>query len=141
MTNWVERFFEAIDDSAIGKMVSKRRELLERTDPDRVYVEDVRSFFGVTAGMARRWCKLAVREGVFEERIALLCPEHKHLLASVSSGASTDPGEQFTCEVCEEDEIRDQPYRVDELRRLTFYRLLESPESADDANQKASASL
>ena len=141
MTNWAETFFDAIDRSAIGKMVGKRRDLLERTDPERVYVEDVRSFFGVTTGIARQWCRLAVREGLFEERIALLCPEHKQLLASVSSGDSAEPDAHFTCEVCEDDQIRDEPYGVDELRRITFYRLLESAEDNGVNHQEAGARL
>src|SRR6476620_3245869 len=69
----LEKFSDIIDHSSIGVAVAKRRELIENTDPRRIYVENIRSFFGIPRATARYLCEIAVRQGVFEKRVGYLC--------------------------------------------------------------------
>jgi hypothetical protein len=60
----------------------KRLEAIEALDASRIYVENVRSLFGISTGLAKRLCELAVRQGFLEKRIQVLCPDQAVLSAS-----------------------------------------------------------
>ena len=98
---WLERFFELIDKSAIGNVVKNRKELLENTDPNRIYVENIRAFFNIPNRLARWFCSLAVNEGSFEHYYVVICPnqECERVIKEVTE--KEEIPSHITCGVCE----------------------------------------
>ncbi len=93
---------------------------LAQLDPDRIDVENIRSILGVSHREALKICEAAVRQGLFETRIAVLCPDGT---VAVSGGKETDIPSMVQCwmEVDGHKEAVDLP--TIELERLVFYRL------------------
>jgi len=94
-----ERFFEIIDRTWIGSFVSRKRAIVESTDPRRIYVENIRSFFSVPYSVAHAMCELAVREGAFVRAYAAHCPTCDRTLATFASKEKIP--DVMTCEHCE----------------------------------------
>lgn len=123
---WFERFWQLIDHSPIGVAVEKRRRLLEYTgDPARIYVENVRSFFGVSHGLAKTMCELAVRQGLFDRCSVLLCPHDERVLFETCS-EDDGPPDEIACSICEAMEIEPSVFSPNDCRSMPFYRLHES---------------
>lgn len=130
---WLMRFFQRIDRTWIGKAVAKRRDLLQPTgQPHKIYVENVRVFFGVPMGVARWMCDMAVREGYFEKCTGYLCPEDQRVLYEMCDGARDAPSE-LTCSVCEALE-HESVFPTQACGSMTFYRLRKKtpPVAADE---------
>jgi hypothetical protein len=120
---FLERFSEIIDRSRIGASVAKRRELIKRTDPRRIYPENIRSFFHIPRRLAIWLCELAVLEGLFEKRIGFLCPNedcHRMLVDRDREDLSEN---ELTCEQCEALERDRHVFPPVDCRKIVFYRL------------------
>src|SRR6202035_4788654 len=50
-------------------------ERLSALNPDRIYVENVRSILNVSNSKARAICDTAVRRGLFRRQVLVLCPD------------------------------------------------------------------
>jgi len=112
-----------IDESPIGVAVEKRRRLLQYTgEPNRIYIENVRSFFGVPHRIAKAMCELAVRQGFFERCLAVLCPNDERVLIDTCEPNAILPNE-ISCEVCESLEVERSVFSPGECRTLPFYRV------------------
>jgi hypothetical protein len=118
------KFSEIIDRSAIGIAVSKRRELIEKTDPRRIYPENIRSFFHIPRSLAQFLCEIAVREGVFEKRVGYLCPNDDCHRMLIDTAQDFPPEEILHCESCEALERIRSSFSASECRQITFYRLV-----------------
>jgi len=119
----LHKFLNLIEHTpGIGPFVANREKLVEDTDPDRIYVENIRAFFGIPFRFAEFLCDLAVRQGVFARKIGLICPQCGKMLLSVDS--EDDVPEQILCDVCEIDERDQYIFDSAELTRLPFYQLI-----------------
>ncbi|HEV8238115.1 MAG TPA: hypothetical protein VGS57_01960 [Thermoanaerobaculia bacterium] len=96
---WFERFVGAMDRSWIGDAFARRAELMRNTDPQNIYVENIRSFFRVPYRVAHMLCELAVREGLFAKRHGYLCPRDKNIAEYVPAGERVPA--TVVCHVCE----------------------------------------
>src|SRR5437868_729384 len=110
----LEKFSDIIDRSPIGAAVEKRRELINKMDPRRIYPENIRSFFHIPLALAKLACEMAVREGLFEKRVGYLCPNDdcQRLLTSTSVDETLD--EMLVCETCEALERETYKFSPDE---------------------------
>lgn len=118
---WLERFSQLIEASPIGAVVERRKEILRNTDPQRIYIENVRSFFGISTTMAKALCELAVREGLFMRCTAILCPIDEQV---VDEACDDDPLlETIHCDVCEGFGRERSDYLTKECKSLDFYRV------------------
>lgn len=98
------KFFEIIDSSFIGRYISNRKEILEATDPERIYVENIRSFFNLPYWFAELLCELAVRGGVYTKHYGIFCKneECERLIKSVADIAEIPKKAKcITCELLE----------------------------------------
>lgn len=118
----LQRFLNLIDHSAIGRFVARKEELIEQLDPSRIYVENVRSFFGVPSSIAQAWCELAVREGIFARRFGVLCPQCQRLILTVEHEDQIP--DKIVCEVCERNECDRYEFARSEVATLVFYKLI-----------------
>ncbi len=118
-----EAFLRIIDTPALRRFVDRKRNAVEAIDPQRIYVENVRAFFGFPHSLARLLLETAVREGALERRVGLLCPYDQHIIKSLSSGDETP--DAVLCLVCEA-EGREGTHPRSTMGMLTFYRLVET---------------
>ena len=114
--NSLTRFLRRISSRLL--LSPARLEAIEALDPSHIYVENVRSLFGISTSLAKRLCELAVRQGFLEKRIQVLCPDQ-----TVADEAPTE--EQLPAEVsCWEDvqgSYRETTYQTSRLKKLEFY--------------------
>jgi hypothetical protein len=116
-----QRFLNLIDDTVVGKFVARKEELIEQLDPDRIYVENVRSFFGIPSAAARFLCGLAVRDGVFVPWLGLMCPNCERIVLSARS--EDEIPSKLLCEVCEMNGCERYEFDRSELKTIVFYKL------------------
>lgn len=120
---WLERFLSLIDSTAVGRLVARQADVLEATDPDRIYVENIRSFFGFPTPVARGLCELAVRRGLFLRRIGLLCPNEDCQRLVRSFAPDEVLPDELTCKTCEIDEKEVSTFPAGDMIKLEFYKL------------------
>lgn len=120
----LEKFSNIIERSPVGAAVDYRKRLIQETDPNRIYIENISSFFSISYKLAQWLCDLAVKEGAFEKRIGVFCPNCEALLA--------DFGEQeklpyaVTCESCQMMDERNFEFKTSECRTIIFYRIIKN---------------
>lgn len=114
-----ERFLNAIDSTWIGDVIRRKLEDVKRTDPDHIYIENIRSFFGFGHATARFFCELAVREGVFLKRIGYLCPRDRNVIRYVSDDET--PPDVLHCRGCELEGREDADFPEEDLETIEVY--------------------
>jgi hypothetical protein len=114
--NSLERFFKRIASRLL--LTPKRLEAVAALDPSHIYVENVRALFGISTGLAERFCEIAVRQGVLEKHVEVRCPNH-----DVAADAPTEEQLPPTVECLEE--IDGDPvyvtYETSRLMSTKFY--------------------
>lgn len=113
---WLEKFLDLISKVIPTDTTSELRAELSRLNPDKIYVENVRSLLHVSARTALDVLETAVRQGVLRKGIEVRCPDGAVAVA-VDSGQSLP--EQVHCWQ-DEEEIE---IPTSELSKVTFYRL------------------
>src|ERR1044071_10433899 len=117
----LEKFSNIIDRTPIGAAIDYRRKLIEQTDPQRIYVENIRSFFHIPHGLAKWLCEVAVKEGAFEKRIGFLCPNCQALIGHIKPSESAP---QLFCESCKTIGEDKYEFSKSECQVIAFYRLV-----------------
>jgi hypothetical protein len=56
-------------------LTPQRLSAIERLDPSHIYVENIRSIFGLTTALARGLCELAVSQGILTKMVEVRCPD------------------------------------------------------------------
>ncbi|GAB3637260.1 hypothetical protein GCM10027422_28500 [Hymenobacter arcticus] len=115
------KFSEIIDSSFIGRFVQNKLNVLEHTDPDRIYVENVRAFYGLPFFMAKFLCELAVREGTFIKKVGVECPNEGRLIVTANSAAELPKEVKCrNCELLEQDKFE---FALEACHVVEFYKL------------------
>ena len=96
------------------------RSVIERLDPDKIYVENVRRILETTERSARQACDAAVRQGIFSKYVEVLCPDGSQ---ATYAGSEAELPEYVTCWVSDNGEEHPEEMRTSELDKLHFYRL------------------
>lgn len=105
-----------------------KAKIIENTDPDRIYVENVRSFFNISSRLARFFCEIAVRRGLFEKKIAIEClNEDCKRIIKVFDNAEQLPKE-ITCIICEAEGNEKYSFDISEYKIVEFYKLIKDNE-------------
>ena len=104
----------------------KKVKIIEETDPDRIYVENVRSFFNIPTRWARFLCKIAVRQGIFRRKFAVECKnENCNRIIKVYDYREEIPDE-LTCFTCELDGQVDFLFKTEDLNIVEYYQYIEN---------------
>ncbi len=82
---WSKKFLKTISESLAESQTtvylikkledSSRLKALSSLNPDKIYLENISSVFGVSYAIAKLLCETAVRRGVFSRSIEVLCPD------------------------------------------------------------------
>jgi hypothetical protein len=114
------KFLATISKIVPGDVLSGKEDAIASLNPDKFYVEDVRSVLGVSNPRATQICESAVRQGLFRRGIQIMCPD-----GSVAASADSEAGLPPTVH-CWEDEgghLEEVEKPTVSLSKLIFYSL------------------
>jgi 2-phospho-L-lactate transferase/gluconeogenesis factor (CofD/UPF0052 family) len=117
---WLTKFLDIISRILPINPISGIEEALADLNPEKIYIENVRSLLGVSYRKALEICETAVRQGFFKRGIEVQCPDGA-VAASVESEAELP--ETVNCLMEENGEYEEVEYPVNKLHKITFYRL------------------
>jgi hypothetical protein len=120
---YFKRLLTIIDNSFIGNWVDQKREIIVETDPGRIYVENVRSFFGFPKKAARALCKFAVMEGLLEEWITVDCPNMQCRRSIAEVSFQDELKDEYKCTNCQVNSREPYIHSREEVNITTFYKL------------------
>lgn len=119
---WSEKLFNIIDKTWVGKIIAKKEAIIRKTDPERIYVENVRSFLHLPFSVAQLLCNMAVRERLFKKKVGVECPNCGRLIKTYSDINEIEHNIHCaTCELKEEDKFN---FESKDLKKITFYQLV-----------------
>jgi len=118
-----EKFLNLIDRTPIGAIIDRKLDIIEKTDPDRIYVENIRTYYNLPYIAAQTLCEMAVKEHIFKKRIGLICPNDgcKRIIKTYDVEEKQD--ETVTCLQCELRESEQYCFDTNELEKEIFYQL------------------
>jgi hypothetical protein len=97
----------------------KQLQVLESMEPDKLYVENVRHFFGVSKENAEFLCEEATKEGLLKRKIGLLCLNDHNVILAVDH--ENEIPEEVKCDICEDMQRDRSIFESAELGRIVFY--------------------
>jgi hypothetical protein len=99
-----------------------KEEEIARLNPEKIYIENVRSVLGVSAREAEQICETAARQGVFDRCVEVLCPDGVVAVTAQSEGGLP---ERVACMVEEAGHLEEIEFPVSDLQKRIYYRLHE----------------
>lgn len=116
------KFLEIIDNSFVGRIVNGKLNVLKDIDPDRIYVEKIRAFYGLPFPIAKFLCDMAVQQGYFSKHIGIECPNEGRLM-KVFSDVKDVPEvlECFNCQVLDRERY---VFKTSDCAHIEFYKLI-----------------
>jgi len=121
-----EKFF-----GAISRLIPQRHDdrarilsMLSALNPDKIYLENVRSVLDVSAAEAKRILEAAERQGLISRGVEVLCPDGS-VAASADSESNLPLGVRCWSE--QDGHFEERVTKTEALRRNVFYRLNEQP--------------
>lgn len=117
----LERLFRTISGGIPGLELSEGKAAkLASLNPDKFYVENVRSILGVSYAAAVGICETAVRQGLFERRVEVVCPDGA---VAASADVEAHLPETVRCWHEAEGHLEAEELPTNSLEKKTFYRL------------------
>lgn len=128
---WLEKFFDIISrlfpkDFMVGDIAA-----LSTLDPSRIYVENVRSIFGVSDRFAVELLETAVRQGVLQRLVEVACPD-----GAVAASAETEGQlpESVNCWMDRDGFMEPVEYATKDLQKTVFYRMIDGEPARPNAS-------
>jgi len=102
---------------ATPELSQERINALSQLNPQRIYVENVRSVLGVNTAEATKLCETAYHQGLFSKGIEVRCPD------GTVAAASTEHTIPSTvhCWVEENGHLEEKELSAGELEKVNFY--------------------
>lgn len=109
-------------------LFQKYLQTISTVNPNKIYVENVRSYLKVPTFLARLLCEMAVVDNLFIKKIGIVCPNSncKRILASYTSYESIP--ETITCSICEDEDQTEYTFQTENLEKIEFYQLKKQSE-------------
>jgi hypothetical protein len=79
-----QKFFETISRLLPERALIGNPEALADLNPNKIYLENIRSVLGVSSRSAQRICDTAVRQGVFRKYVEVVRPDGAGVVAAES---------------------------------------------------------
>jgi len=106
------------------KFKKNKAEIIKNTDPDRIYIENVRSFFNIPTKLAKFLCDVAVRQNLFIKKIAIECINHDCKRIIQTFNVDEKLPEEINCIVCELENKEKFTFNKSEYKIIEFYQLV-----------------
>jgi hypothetical protein len=123
-----DRFSRIISRVFPSKLDDREATLLSQLDPHKIYVENVRSLLDVSYKEALGILETAVRQGVFQKHIEVMCPDGTVAASADAEDAIPDRVQCWS----EDDEghLEEMEISTHSLKKVVFYSLDERSDSA-----------
>lgn len=118
------RLLKTIDNSFLGEFITNKEELISNSNPDKIYIENIRSFFGFSYRIAKFFCDLAVSAGFFSKHIGYICSNSNCQKIIFEKKYKDISPKKLSCSNCEIREEENHLFDVEKLNQITFYRLV-----------------
>lgn len=107
------------------KFFDKKASIIEETNPSKIYVENVRSFFNISTRLARLICKLAVRQGIFRRKFAVECKNETCGSVIEVYDTKEEIPEHLDCLTCQIEGRYDFSFKTSDLHIVEYYQYIE----------------
>ncbi len=124
---WLAKFLDITSNLLQPDPIAGIEEALARLNPDKIYVENVRSVLGISHKRAVGVCETAVRHGLFKRGVEVLCPDGS---VGVSASREEDLPSSVNCWTQEVGGYEEKTFPTDTLQKITFYQLDDQPKPA-----------
>ena len=118
---WLTKFLDITNKMVSPNPFSGIEDALINLNPEKIYIENVRSLLGTSYYRAEEICEKAVSQGLFRRSIEVLCPNN---VVAASAERNEDLPSQVTCWIEEDGDIIEKTFPVTDLKKVTFYRLI-----------------
>jgi hypothetical protein len=120
LTLLFEKFLNIIRAVLPSNVLSGREAALSELNPDKFYIENVRSALGVSHRRAIDLCEAAVRQGFFRRRVEVMCPD-----GAVAASADTEGllPPNVRCWNQDDGHLEEVEISTESLRKITCYSL------------------
>lgn len=108
------------------RFFDKKATIVEETDPNRIYVENVRSFFNIPTRWARYLCTVAVRQGIFRRKFAVECKNQNCTRIIKVYDKREEIPVELICYTCELDGQSEFSFNTSDLNIVEYYQYLEN---------------
>ena len=121
---WLEKFLSTMARYLPSKPLS--RDVLSQLNPDKIYVENVRSLLDVPYSSAVEILEDGLKQGWLRSGVEVRCPD-----GSVAASADTEDGlpQTVTCIQEEDGHPEEVELPTNSLSKVRFYRLNDRPAS------------
>ena len=107
----------------LQKLLKRKKEIIEKTDPDRIYVENIRSFFRISYTLAKFFCEMAVKEKFFKKKVGVFCSNDDCRRLIQSYDKRSDIDDEIVCDICQDLEKEKFVFEKSDLEITEFYQL------------------
>jgi hypothetical protein len=116
-----DRFWKTTKSFWPSGLSEEQGRVLAQLNPSKIYVENVRSILGVSHAEALQILETAVRQGVFEKYVEVMCPDGT---VATSARSDSELPSSVHCWIEDEDGILEETtLPTKNLRKAVFYRL------------------
>lgn len=98
---------------------------IKELNPDRIYVENMRSILNTNSRIAKIICELAVRKGYFKKYYAVECKNESCGRIINSFQKIEDIPNSLQCYICKDDGVEKSTFKKEELLIIPFYKYIE----------------
>jgi hypothetical protein len=117
---WLTKFLDIISQFFPLDPLSGKEAALARLDPDKIYIENVRSVLDISQPAAVKICETAVRRGFFQRRVEILCPDGS---VAISVSNENDLPPTVRCWTHERQGYEEVMLPTSTLQKIISYRL------------------
>lgn len=107
--------------SVFSNLINNKMRIVEYTDPNHIYVENIRSFFNLNASVAKWLCEVAVKNNFLEKHYEYRCPIDDSVIYRTEDLSKITP--ELICQNCELNEEDKFSYNVEDLKPHPFYKI------------------
>lgn len=107
----------------LSTYLDKKHEQITNMNPKKIYVENIRSIFGLPRPVAKFLCEAAVKEGSFVKKYAVTCPNDDCEKLIKSYDSKKEIPESIVCDNCEDFERHPYEYEKKDLSIIEYYQL------------------
>lgn len=106
------------------KFLNNKAQILEKLDSQRIYVENIRAYFGVSTKVARFMCEMAVKDKLFKKKVGVCCNniECERILKVADNKSEIE--ETLLCDICLSLEREEYEFNSKDLNFIEFYQLV-----------------